>query len=175
MKLFNDKKVLDVRCACLGENPEREYFFNYVEKNGDQRLTKFHHSSMPEELLEYCRDKNGKWDKGEHLRVVLGPNKSFFAWDRTSVRWSNLPAGLESAIQGWLSPMGWAQGPPRIIALGKDGAYFAMSEYGAWSCNAPTSSAFLKEQFRLLAELNLMGEVEVSGNISAFHLMVLEY
>jgi len=173
MKLFSDGKVLDVRCACLGENPEKEYFFNCVEKNGNQRLTKFYHSSLPKELLEYCSDEDGKWDKGEHLRVVLGPNKSFFAWDRTSVRWSNLPAGLESTIQSWLSPAGWVQGPPRTIALGKDGAYFAMSEYGAWSCNAPTSRPYLKEQVNHLAEGNLIEDVEVSSKISASHPMVL--
>ena len=31
---FRGDKVWDVRVACLGEDPENEYFFNLIEKDG---------------------------------------------------------------------------------------------------------------------------------------------
>jgi hypothetical protein len=71
------------------------------------------------------------------LRVTLGPNGSFFAWDSKRVRWQNIPPGLEKAVQGWLGPAGWNSGPPRIVTLGASGSYFAISEYGAAAWNVP--------------------------------------
>lgn len=37
---------------------------------------------------------------------------------------------LEDAIQSWLTPSGWRVGAPRLVTWGRDGAFFAMSEYG---------------------------------------------
>ena len=35
--LVRGDKVWDVRVACLGEDPENEYFFNLIEKDGGAR------------------------------------------------------------------------------------------------------------------------------------------
>ena len=67
----------------------------------------------------------------EQFRASLGPNRSYFAWTSKRIRWQGIPAGLEKRVQSWLSPSGWKAGPPRIVALGPEGSYFALSEYGA--------------------------------------------
>lgn len=48
------------------------------------------------------------------------------------MRWKNLPSSLESTLQSWLSPAGWKFGPPRVIALGADESWFALTEYGTF-------------------------------------------
>ena len=47
--------------------------------------------------------------------------------------------------QVWLSPAGWKVGPPRMVALGADGAWFILSEYGAAAWGIP-------DEFESLAE-----------------------
>jgi len=64
------------------------------------------------------------------FRAFLGHQDSFIAWDPTFIRWANLPASLEDAIQAWLTPSGWKAGPPRMVSWGEHDAFFAMSEYG---------------------------------------------
>lgn len=65
-----------------------------------------------------------------HLRAFLGPDDSFIIWHPDLIRWGNLPANLEDALQSWLTPSGWRVGPPRMVTWGPEGAFFAMSEYG---------------------------------------------
>lgn len=89
---------------------------------------------MPAAFKAWLTDPDtGKIRRNKHTRVTFGPNDGFVAWDSTSIRWSKIPEGLEGVLQGWLSPAGWSGGPPRIIALGKDQAYLAISEYGVWA------------------------------------------
>jgi hypothetical protein len=96
--------------------------------------------------------------------VVLGPNKSFFAWDSSSMRWSNLPPDLEETIQEWLSPSGWIVGPPRIISLGKGGAFFAKSQYGSMVWSLPESSPQMRLQVAYHKAAGEMGMIEVCDN-----------
>lgn len=67
------------------------------------------------------------------LRITLGSNSSFVAWDKSSVRWSNIPQGLEECLQGWFEITGWKFGPPEMLALGANGDYFVRSTSGAVS------------------------------------------
>ena len=76
------------------------------------------------------------------VRVVLGPGESFVAWDVDAIRWSDVPKGLESALQSWLTPSGWDSGPPRLIALGHGGAFFALSEFGAYQWSMPSTASW---------------------------------
>ncbi len=89
---------------------------------------------MPQILIDWI---NEGYDR--HIRVSLGPNGSFFAWTSSRVRWHNIPDGLQKSIQSWLSPTGWSSGPPRIVSLGPQGCYFALSEYGFAAWSFPTS------------------------------------
>jgi len=59
------------------------------------------------------------------LTVVFGANDSYVAWDSKSVKWSNIPAELEKSLEERCGPKGWLNGPPRTVALGGNGVYFA--------------------------------------------------
>jgi hypothetical protein len=86
---------------------------------------------LPKALVSWLVDTKSVLKRDRHLRVALGPEDSFFAWDSKSIRWSNIPPEFEEEIQEWLSPTGWLKGPPRIVALGGNNTYFALSEYGS--------------------------------------------
>jgi hypothetical protein len=46
-----------------------------------------------------------------------------------------VPDDLEDALQSWMTPSGWKEGPPKLVTWGKRNAFFALSEYGKakWS------------------------------------------
>jgi hypothetical protein len=61
------------------------------------------------------------------LEISLGPNKSFFAFDKNSRRYHNLPTRLEVILQASPSdtlPAGWA---PSYVTLGPMGSYILRS------------------------------------------------
>ena len=66
------------------------------------------------------------------LSVELGPNGSFFARDKDSYRWHNLPDALEDAIQSRLCTNGWLA-KPDSVALGLDGAFIYTNDRGGHS------------------------------------------
>jgi hypothetical protein len=86
------------------------------------------------------------------FRVSIGPDDSYIAWDSKRIRWENIPKGLEKVIQSWLSPTGWTSGPPRIISLGAQGAWFALSQYGSVAYSIPASLTHTHEHFTTLEE-----------------------
>ncbi|CAD6593183.1 MAG: hypothetical protein ASARMPRED_007101 [Alectoria sarmentosa] len=63
------------------------------------------------------------------LTVELGPNGSFYARDKDSYRWHNLPDALEEAIQQQLCPAGWTA-KPDFVVLGADGAFIYSNDRG---------------------------------------------
>lgn len=63
------------------------------------------------------------------LAVELGPDRSFFARDKDSYRWHNLPDALEEAIQQRLCPAGWTARPD-LVVLGADGAFIYANDRG---------------------------------------------
>ncbi len=66
------------------------------------------------------------------LAVEFGPNGSFYARDKDSYRWHNLPDALEEAIQQRLCPAGWTARPDFVI-LGADGAFIYSNDRGGAS------------------------------------------
>jgi len=104
---------------------------------------------IPPTLREWLRESSSYC---RHTRVSLGPDNSFIAWDSKRIRWENIPNGLETTIQSWLSPTGWAAGPPRIISLGANGAWFALSQYGSVAYSIPASLPNTHEGFTKLEE-----------------------
>lgn len=108
---------------------------------------------MPKALVLWLADtEKNELKRDEHLRVALGPDDSFFAWDSKSIRWSNIPSEFEEEIQEWLSPTGWLKGPPRIVALGGNGAYFALSEYGTLCMSSSTPSGLQNQLLKYSRE-----------------------
>lgn len=79
-------------------------------------------------------DQNGYMKRDiRSIRITLGPNGSFFAMDKDTYRWQNLPEGLEDAIQNQLGPRGWTACPVQV-ALGVNGTYVWIDSNGggAW-------------------------------------------
>ena len=169
---IKDDKIIDVKCVTLGETAD-EYVISFIEKDGKggTKNKTANGAGIPMELREFCRDENGKWCKDADLNVVLGPDKSFIAWDRTSIRWCRIPAPLETVLQSWLSPMGWKQGPPTFAALGKDGSFFVKTEYGAVTYSAPPDTR-LSREFASLNENDMLANVDVSEQVFLTNLAI---
>lgn len=94
---------------------------------------------MGDGISKILRDWLKENGVNEHTRYSLGPDGSFFLWDHKRIRWHGIPEGLQDAIQGWLGPAGWTEGPPRIVTMGSKGSYFAISEYGSAAWLVPDS------------------------------------
>lgn len=86
------------------------------------------------------------------LSITLGPYDSYYAWDRSSASWSNLPPKLEKSILNRLETQDvlrttWKAGgaeAPSFVSLGADEAYWmrTVSGGGCWDlkCSAaPTN------------------------------------
>ena len=130
---LTDKTIGDIKAAAFGDTADK-YFVRYSVAQNPASQGFFYGDDNPKALNEYLRQRDaaGKLVRDlERLKVAFGPGDSFFAWDGESMRWGSLPAGLETSLQSWLSPAGWKAGPPRMVALGVEGSYFVMSEYGS--------------------------------------------
>ena len=136
--LFCKKTIQDVLWAAFGPD-EGNYFFAYEARDG--KTFAISGPTLPSEFKEWLKDDpDGPISHDlRNIKVVLGPDQSFVSWSPDSIRWSNIPKGLEKTLQSWLTPAGWKSGPPRQIALGSDGAYFAVSEFGSWGYWLPNS------------------------------------
>ena len=146
--LFINNKVADVFCCAFGEQ-KGSYFLLFSRRDGTNLSQSVcYGDDLPKGLRTWLLDDKDNFQHDwKRTKVVLGPGKSFIAWDPTSIRWSDLPRGLEESIQGWLGPGGWNSGPPRLVALGFGGAYFASTEYGAMAYDIPSSSPKMIEAF----------------------------
>lgn len=115
--------VSEVHWASLGPVAD-SWILSFKDSSGKNNLR--WGSSIPQRLQTIL----AKTWHSPHLRAFLGPYDSFIIWSPELIRWANLPASLEDVIQSWLTPSGWKVGPPRMVAWGPQGAFFAMSEYG---------------------------------------------
>ena len=124
----------------LAISDKETYCISYRDHDG-QVLCK--HYNLPNPLTEWLyashpaiiRDLNT-------LSVALGPYESYYAWDKTSSSWSNLPPSLEKAVLARLeSQDAWktiwkANGAeaPCFVSLGAEGAYFmrTITGGGCW-------------------------------------------
>lgn len=81
---------------------------------------------LPQKLVEWIETPQNQIFRRDHsLRVELGPNGSFFAWDNSTYRWSGLPEKLEETIQDWVRVGGWVEGPPEVVTLGWGNSFYA--------------------------------------------------
>lgn len=126
------------------------YFVSYRNHDG-QILCK--HYNLPNALTSwlYCSHPGVIRDLAT-LSITLGPYDSYYAWDKTSASWSNLPPKLEKSILNRLeSQDAWktvwkANGAeaPSFVSLGADEAYWmrTVSGGGCWDlkCSAPPTN-----------------------------------
>ncbi|KAF1976194.1 hypothetical protein BU23DRAFT_42747 [Bimuria novae-zelandiae CBS 107.79] len=123
LTLITSGSVLDVHWASLGQTPT-SWILSFRDSSSTHNLA--WGTSIPPRLEKVL----SKLTPSPHLRVFLGQEGSYIAWDPTFVRWAGLPDRLEDTLQSWLTPAGWRAGPPRMVSWGPADAFFAMSEYG---------------------------------------------
>lgn len=129
--------VRDVIELALG--PNSSYFISYRDHDG-QILCK--HYNLPNPLTEYLYASQPHVIRDlTTLSITLGPYDSYYAWDKITASWSNLPPSLEKGILARLEHQDvwttrWkAAGAeaPSFVSLGADGAYFMRTICGGGS------------------------------------------
>jgi hypothetical protein len=128
--------VKDVIEVALSEN--QTYFISYRDQNSQMQCK---HYNLPNPLTEWLYASNPSIIRDlATLSITLGPYESYYAWDKNSASWSNLPAGLEKAVLARLENQGDGKGrtawksngaeAPSFVSLGADGAYFMRTVCG---------------------------------------------
>lgn len=124
----------------LAISDKETYFVSYRDHDG-KILCK--HYNLPNPLTEWLYSSHPAVIRDlTTLSITLGPYESYYAWDKTSASWSNLPPTLEKAVLGRLeSQDAWkttwkanGSSAPSFVSLGADGAYFmrTISGGGCW-------------------------------------------
>ncbi|KAF2711154.1 hypothetical protein K504DRAFT_466173 [Pleomassaria siparia CBS 279.74] len=130
--------IKDVLDLALGNNGT--YFVSY--RDWDERVM-CRHYNLPNPLTEYLYHSHPQVIRDLlTLSITIGPYDSYYAHDKTSASWSNLPAALEKAILGRLDNQDawkttWKENgreAPSFVSLGDDGSYFmrTVSGGGSW-------------------------------------------
>lgn len=100
------------------------------------------HYSLPNPLVTYLYASHPHVIRDlQTLSITLGPYDSFYAHDKTSAQWANLPPLLEKAVLNRLeSQDAWktvwkenGQEAPSFVSLGADGTYFMRTVCGGGS------------------------------------------
>ncbi|KAF1926687.1 uncharacterized protein M421DRAFT_213913 [Didymella exigua CBS 183.55] len=139
--------IRDVIELALG--PNQTYFVSYRDHDGAVACK---HYNLPNPLVEYLYASHPTVIRDlATLSIAIGPYESYYAWDRTSASWSNVPPRLEKALLGRLESQDewrtlWrADGyeAPCFVSLGSDGAYFmrTVSGGGCWDFKLPKVDA----------------------------------
>ncbi|ORY03557.1 hypothetical protein BCR34DRAFT_667373 [Clohesyomyces aquaticus] len=127
----------DVLELALGENGT--YFISYRDHDGQIFCR---HYNLPNPLSTYLYHSHPHVIRDlTTLSISLGPYESYYAHDKTSASWANLPSALDKAIQARLeSQDAWktvwknnGQDAPSFVSLGADGSYFMRTVAGGGS------------------------------------------
>lgn len=142
------RKVDHVRCLTFGDTPH-VFFMNYKDIHGmtqfgrcpPNRIVSYFplwrvwtdghqvYHGLPQKLVDWIETPQNQIFQRDHsLRVELGLNGSFFAWDRTTYRWAGLPEMLEDTIQDWIRVGGWIEGPPELVSLGYGDSFYIRTD-----------------------------------------------
>lgn len=139
--------IRDVIEFALGANGA--YFVSYRDPAGAPACK---HHNLPNPLVAYLYAAHPHVIRDlASLSIALGPFDSYFAWDRSSASWSNVPPGLDKALLARLEAQDtwrttWTadgRDAPCFVSLGSDGAYFmrTVSGGGCWDFRLPTARA----------------------------------
>ncbi|KAH7117679.1 hypothetical protein B0J11DRAFT_536469 [Dendryphion nanum] len=129
--------IKDVIELTLGENGA--YFVSFRDHDGQVYCR---HYNLPNPLTTYLYASHPHVIRDlQTLSITLGPYDSFYAHDKTSAQWSNLPPTLEKAILERLESQDawktiWKDGgqmAPSFVSLGADGTYFMRTVCGGGS------------------------------------------
>ena len=112
-----------VACAF---GPDEQHFMTFRQRGG--KITQRRHH-LPSKLNDWLY-RNSRYTRNlETLRVVLGPNNSFFAMDKNGLRWDGVPPKLDQLLQESMTLEGW-KSPPKVVALGIDGTFILVDWKG---------------------------------------------
>lgn len=137
--------VQDVVELALGTSGA--YFISYRSPVTGDLLCK--HYNLPNPLVDWLYASQPRVVRDlATLSISLGPWDSFYAWDCTGASWSNVPPGLEKALEKRLLRQEaggvtvWDAGgyeAPSFVSLGSDGAYFMRTVRGGgcWDFKLP--------------------------------------
>jgi hypothetical protein len=119
--------------------------FSYQPILPNFRLTSLRnpgHYNLPNPLVEYLYHSHPQVIRDlSTLSISLGPFDSYYAHDKTSASWSNLPPVLEKAVlQRVVSQDAWktvwkenGSEAPSFVSLGADGSFFMRTVCGGGS------------------------------------------
>jgi hypothetical protein len=100
---------------------------------------------LPKSLMEWLGSKGYIIRDIKTITIDLGPGGSYWASDKNSTAWCNLPAALDKKIDQSRKPGGgWMPGKrPIMVSLGYDGSYIMITEGRAASWNLRGQNAEL--------------------------------
>lgn len=129
--------IKDVLELALGS--QGTYFISYRDHDGQVFCR---HYNLPNPLTEYLYHSHPHVIRDlSTLSITIGPYESYYAHDKSSASWSNLPPTLEKAILGRLDSQDawkttWKENgreAPSFVSLGDDGSYFMRTVGGGGS------------------------------------------
>ncbi|KAF2016676.1 hypothetical protein BU24DRAFT_423049 [Aaosphaeria arxii CBS 175.79] len=145
--------IKDVIECAIGENGA--YFVSFRDHDGQVYCR---HYNLPNALTMYLYHSHPQVIRDlTTLSITLGPYDSFYAHDKTSAEWSNLPPLLEKAIlnrvesqDAWKTV--WRDGgreAPMFVSLGADGSYFmrTVSGGGSWDLRSKSEGVMGTNKF----------------------------
>ncbi|KAF2006224.1 hypothetical protein P154DRAFT_615568 [Amniculicola lignicola CBS 123094] len=129
--------IKDVLELALGD--AGTYFISYRDHDGEIYAR---HYNLPNPLTTYLYASHPHIIRDlSTLSITLGPYESYYANDKTSASWANLPPVLDKAVQSRLESQDawktvWKENgreAPSFISLGADGSYFMRTVGGGGS------------------------------------------
>ncbi|KAH8698051.1 hypothetical protein GQ44DRAFT_718522 [Phaeosphaeriaceae sp. PMI808] len=125
--LYRESIVASTYCLALG--PNNGYVLSYKADNGKTRIAS---QNIPQPLKAwlYAKDASDKHLRDfKKLSVTLGSDgKAYYATDRTSFVWNDLPPALGAGIETLKNSNGQFEDAPRVVSLGFGGDYFVLTQ-----------------------------------------------
>ena len=129
------------------------------------------HYNLPNPLVEYLYHSHPHVIRDlSTLSISLGPYESYYAYDKTSASWANLPPVLEKAVLGRLESQDawktvWKDGgrdAPSFVCLGADGSYFMRTVGGGGSWDLRSKEEGMRGTNKFLEDSKDFSGVAVS-------------
>lgn len=147
------------------------FFFSHIlgHYNLPNPLTTYLYASHPHVIRDLST-----------LSLSLGPYESYYAHDKTSASWSNLPPSLEKAVLHRLESQDvwktvWKEGgreAPSFVSLGSDGSYFMRTVGGGGSWDLKSKEEGMQGTNKFLEDSPTFNGIAVSSNSSLNYLLI---
>lgn len=142
--------------------PNGSYLVVYTKQDGTKYVNRW---GIPESLRKWLVPIEGKGLGATRnlssLRCSLGPDGSYFAFDKNGATWADIPAPLEEALKNKLNEDGeFKQGIyPQSVALGANGTYVMTTVGGGALWHLKGTQDVLENYLKKAKLGSLKGEV----------------